>query len=229
MVPGPSRLFTTRELDRFDGKEGRPAYTAYKGKVYDVSGSSLWLEGRHSERHTAGRDLSEQIINAPHDETVFDRFPIVGEIIEERFGLRLVVAVQKLHPHPMIVHFSEVCPILAAFFVFLFLFFNGPRVFEVFSSYLIILGFISSLGCMATGFFSWATTYERRLTRIFRRKIVLSIVQFSLMIALFVMRVIDINVLPRSNPLSVLYAILVFALVPITFVLGHFGGKIVYG
>ena len=30
------------ELAEKDGKEGRPVYIAYKGRIYDVSGSKLW-------------------------------------------------------------------------------------------------------------------------------------------------------------------------------------------
>ncbi len=35
------RKFTREELKKYDGKNGRPAYIAYKGKVYDVSDSHL--------------------------------------------------------------------------------------------------------------------------------------------------------------------------------------------
>ncbi len=221
--------FTLKDLARFDGKEGRSAYTAFEGKVYDVTGSNLWLGGRHSDRHSAGENLSEQMINAPHDESVLTRFPVVGELVEEKLSGRFVSTLQAMHPHPIVVHFSEVCPILAAFFVFLYLFVERLRIYEVFSSYLIILGFISSVGCMATGFFSWSTTYERTLTRIFRRKIIFSALGFSVMIALYAMRTVDVDVLTKSQPLSYVYGALVFVLVPITFVLGHYGGKIVYG
>ncbi len=221
--------FTPKQLARYDGKDGRPAYVAIEGKVYDVTGSSLWLLGRHSDRHQSGADLSAQMINAPHDEAVLDRFPVVGELSEENLRGSFVPILQSLHLHPMVVHFSEVCPLLAAFFVFLYLFVDRFRPYEIFSAYLILLGFVSSMGCMATGFFSWSTTYERTLTRIFRMKITLSAIQFSAMILLFALRYIDVDVLTKSQPLSVVYGVLVFALVPITFVLGHYGGKIVYG
>lgn len=223
------KRFTTKSLARFDGMEGRPAYTAFEGKVYDVTGSNMWLGGRHESRHSAGEDLSHQMVNAPHDESVLGKFPVVGELVEEQMGGRMVARLQAMHLHPMVVHFSEVCPLLAALFVFLYLFVDRFRPYEVFSSYLVLLGFLSSMGCMATGFFSWSTTYERTLTRIFRMKILFSAVQFSVMVLLFAMRYIDVDVLTKSQPLSVAYAVLMFALVPITVILGHYGGKIVYG
>lgn len=229
MVSRGIERITPKQLARFDGKEGRPAYTSFNGKVYDVTGSNLWPAGRHSDRHSAGEDLSARMVNAPHDESVLERFPVVGELVEEQLGSRLVSSLQAMHLHSIVVHFSEVCPLLAAFFVFLYLFVDRFRPYEVFSSYLILLGFLSSIGCMATGFFSWSTTYERTLTRIFRMKILLSALQFSVMILLFAMRYIDVDVLTKSQPLSVVYGVFVFALVPISIVLGHYGGKIVFG
>jgi predicted heme/steroid binding protein len=32
---------TAADLARFDGREGRPAYVAYKGDIYDVSESGM--------------------------------------------------------------------------------------------------------------------------------------------------------------------------------------------
>ncbi len=71
--------FTTEELRQFDGKNGKPAYVAFKGKVYDVTQSSLWDSGSHFE-HAAGMDLTEIFKDAPHGEEVLERVPIVGEL-----------------------------------------------------------------------------------------------------------------------------------------------------
>jgi predicted heme/steroid binding protein len=73
------RQFTVEELKQFDGKDGRPAYVAYNGKVYDVTQSSLWDSGMHFE-HLAGADLTEIFKDAPHGEEVLERVPIVGEL-----------------------------------------------------------------------------------------------------------------------------------------------------
>jgi predicted heme/steroid binding protein len=72
-----TRKFTLDELGKFDGKEGRPAYVAHKGKVYDVTESSQWIDGDHLG-HAAGEDLTEQMEIAPHDEEVMDRMKLVG-------------------------------------------------------------------------------------------------------------------------------------------------------
>jgi predicted heme/steroid binding protein len=72
-----NRKFTLDELRKFDGKEGRPAYIGYKGKIYDVSESSQWIDGDHLG-HAAGEDLTEQMDIAPHAEDVLERMKVVG-------------------------------------------------------------------------------------------------------------------------------------------------------
>jgi hydroxylamine dehydrogenase len=69
-----------RDLSRFDGQEGRPAYIRYKNTVYDVSGSEKWKGGAHFRKHLAGHDLTESLKGAPHSEEVFSRFPAVAEL-----------------------------------------------------------------------------------------------------------------------------------------------------
>lgn len=72
---------TITELATFDGKEGRPAYFGYKGKIYDVSVSSLWKNGSHMKKHLAGQDLTEMIKTAPHEEDKIFKMPEVGELL----------------------------------------------------------------------------------------------------------------------------------------------------
>ena len=72
---------TLEELSRFDGSEKKPAYIAYKGKIYDVSSSKLWVEGNHVRKHLAGNDLTEALRTAPHDEDKILGMPLVGELI----------------------------------------------------------------------------------------------------------------------------------------------------
>jgi predicted heme/steroid binding protein len=69
------------ELSRFDGDEKRPAYIAYKGKIYDVTSSKLWVEGNHVRKHLAGNDLTDSLKTAPHGEEKVFQMPQVGELI----------------------------------------------------------------------------------------------------------------------------------------------------
>ena len=72
---------TLQELSQFDGGEKRPAYIAYKGNVYDVTSSKLWVEGNHVRKHLAGNDLTEALKTAPHGEEKVLQMPRVGELI----------------------------------------------------------------------------------------------------------------------------------------------------
>lgn len=74
------KQFTLDELKKYDGKEGRPAYVAVRGKVYDVTESFLWAEGEHQGEHVAGTDLSDDVPKAPHGDEVLERFKLVGTL-----------------------------------------------------------------------------------------------------------------------------------------------------
>lgn len=75
------KKFALNELKRYDGREGRPAYIAYNGKVYDVSESFLWMEGDHQGQHVAGKDLTDDMKMAPHGEDMFERVKLVGVLV----------------------------------------------------------------------------------------------------------------------------------------------------
>jgi predicted heme/steroid binding protein len=74
------RTFTRQELARYDGRNGAPAFVAFNGKVYDVSGSFLWQNGNHQVLHQAGADLTDSLAEAPHGADVLERFPVVGTL-----------------------------------------------------------------------------------------------------------------------------------------------------
>jgi len=76
-----SHKFTLDELRQFDGKNGRPTYVGYKGKVYDVTDSDQWIDGDHMG-HVAGQDLTEEMEIAPHAEEVMERMRVVGFLVE---------------------------------------------------------------------------------------------------------------------------------------------------
>lgn len=72
---------TLEELAYYDGTDGKPAYIAVDGKIYDVSNSSFWLNGGHNG-YQAGQDLTDPIMNeSPHGISTLSRVPIVGTLI----------------------------------------------------------------------------------------------------------------------------------------------------
>lgn len=77
-MEGAERKFTLDELKRYDGKDGRPVYIAFQGKVYDVTDSPLWTSGDHQGLHEAGKDLTAEMNEAPHGEETLANMKIVG-------------------------------------------------------------------------------------------------------------------------------------------------------
>jgi predicted heme/steroid binding protein/uncharacterized membrane protein len=72
---------TLEELASYDGKDGRPAWFAFEGKIYDATQSRLWKQGVHMGRHNAGSDLTEALSLAPHDREKVTVMTAVGELI----------------------------------------------------------------------------------------------------------------------------------------------------
>lgn len=73
---------TKQELESNNGRNGKPAFIAYKGKVYDVTESSFWLDGDHLGMHNAGKDLTEELEMAPHREENFQKVKLVGDLVQ---------------------------------------------------------------------------------------------------------------------------------------------------
>ncbi len=74
---GNHPTFTKAQLALRNGQDKEQVWVAFKGVIYDVTKSRLWRNGKHYE-HWAGQDLTEELKDAPHSNTVFDKFDIVG-------------------------------------------------------------------------------------------------------------------------------------------------------
>lgn len=74
---------TIEELSHYDGQDGRPAYVAVNGVIYDLTESRLWRGGVHDPsqgKATAGRDLTDVLKESPHGDKHLKDFPIVGHL-----------------------------------------------------------------------------------------------------------------------------------------------------
>ncbi len=226
------REFAPEELSSFDGKEGRPVYIAFQGKVYDVSQSPLWSKGLHMNRHHSGKDLVAEISAAPHGTEVFERYPQVGvlkkgepeELKHLPPGLQTLLRkfpMIRRHPHPMVVHFPIALLMASSLFILLYLIFKNPS-FENTSFHLLILGAIASPLGMATGLFTWWVNYRLKATPFVKKKI-----QFSILLLIF--EIIILLWRSSSSPISSpIYFLMVVILTPIVSILGYYGGQMTF-
>lgn len=76
------KTYTKTQLALRNGLDREEIWCSYKGWIYNLSASRLWSNGTHYE-HWAGQDLTDELIDAPHDQQVFKKFLIVGKLIEE--------------------------------------------------------------------------------------------------------------------------------------------------
>ena len=73
------KIFTLDELKNYDGKEGRKAYIAVDGVVYDVTNVAAWQGGTH-HGNNAGNYVSDRIVKAPHGKSILEKLEVVGKL-----------------------------------------------------------------------------------------------------------------------------------------------------
>jgi len=76
------KVFTLEELSTYHGLDGKPAYVAVDGVVYDFTNLGAWRNGKHNG-FNAGKDLTDEILNvSPHGVKNLEGVPIVGSLAE---------------------------------------------------------------------------------------------------------------------------------------------------
>ena len=96
------KKISSEDLKQFDGLNGHPLYIVFKGKVYDLTSSKLWPQGKHMGMHNRSRDLTEAIKNAPHGEDNVYRYPLVGELAEPILQVPTAPTVEKKPAAPQL-------------------------------------------------------------------------------------------------------------------------------
>ena len=236
------RKITLDELRQFDGRDGRPAYVAWEGKVYDVTGSRLWKEGVHVRKHNAGQDLTSDMELAPHDGSVFEDWEPVG-VLDVPSPVKDVAypepawwekAILDQHPHPISVHFPIALTLGAALFTALALILRALEIelathFEYAALFNVILGAVGTPVSIATGYMSWWYNYGATRTPIFRTKILLSWVLVGIFVLACIARIVSHSLGDDGGIVAFrIYEILVLAGAPTVVGLGFFGGKITF-
>ena len=73
---------TLEQLKEFNGKDGKPAYVAVDGIIYDMTHSVPWKDGQHNG-FEAGNDLTKNIKeDSPHGVIKLDNVPAIGVIVD---------------------------------------------------------------------------------------------------------------------------------------------------
>jgi len=222
------------ELQHFNGKDGKKSYVSYQGKVYDVTNSRLWKNGKHVNRHEAGMDLTEAMDVAPHSMDVLERFEHVDTIegfrLKQERGRKAVIKklYQMFHPHPMLIHFPMGLLGFTVIMQLIFLFTKDTS-FEKASFYSLITAVVFMLPTMFSGILSWWVNYEFAITKIFMYKLWFSII-------LFIMGCVEISIrfaVPDISGgiagINIFYNFMLFANIPVLAVIGFNGGKLTWG
>ena len=223
------RQITEEELKKCDGQEGRPAWVAYRGKVYDVSGSQRWAGGTHMKRHQVGRDLTSEFAAAPHDESVLQRMPVVGRLVaaEQAKSHPLLEAYLDLHPHPVSVHFPIALTLASAAFLILH-FATGIDGLVDAAYYTLLGGMAVAPSAMLTGAVSWWFNYGHNLKLTFKGKAGLSIVLFVTGAVAAVLWALNRDALLEREAAGWVCLALVLVMSVLVLSLGKLGGALVF-
>jgi predicted heme/steroid binding protein/uncharacterized membrane protein len=229
--------FDIHAVSQFSGKDGKPAYIVYQGRVIDVSQSKFWKTGIHMKRHPAGKDLTAEIEAAPHGSEVLDRCPQVGILKKEEISERPMPKflsqilgrwpLLRRHPHPMLVHFPIVFMFAASLFNILYLI-TGIRSFEVTALHCLGGGILFTPLAMLTGWFTWWLNYLAKPMRPVTIKILFSILLIVASVGAFIWRIWDPGILISFAAKSIFYFLLILSLIPIVTVIGWFGAKLTF-
>jgi len=223
------RRFTLEELAQFDGKDGRPAYFAVDGVVYDGTNSRLWRNGTHVRLHEAGGDLTRPLMAAPHPVDRLDNVPTVGVLAdgeaaepaapEEDDVPSFARFLYGMHAHPASVHFPIALCAIAGLLEFVGLVLQCPGCHTA-ASYNLVLGLVSSPVAIVSGIVDWKYQFGGRLTNLFMWKYALSTV--FILVAVVAVALLALGAAPQ------MYSLAVIALAPVALGLGFVGGRLTF-
>jgi predicted heme/steroid binding protein/uncharacterized membrane protein len=228
------------ELAKFNGQNGQPCYVVYQGKIYDVTASKRWRNGKHMLKHDAGLDLTAAIGAAPHQDDVLAKFPVVGNFLapaepadEVKAPWPLSWLYRKLpfvkrHAHPFAVHFP-LALILAGFLFLLLHFFFRKFEFEATAFYLMALAAVCAPLTVLTGVQSWWLFYEFGWSFKLKFKFIGGNAVIVLCWVLTAMHLADPAMLfGRLSAMSLLYIAIYGLTAALVLVVGFFGGQLTF-
>ncbi len=226
-----------KDLEQFNGENGRPVYIVHQDKVYDVSASKLWKNGLHMRRHHAGKDLTTDIQAAPHGLEVLERYPQVAvlrkeglverEIPEFLSALLKRFPLLRRHPHPMTIHFPIVFMFATTIFTLLYLL-TGIRSFESTALNCLEAGLLFTPVAISTGYYTWWLNYMARPLRPVNIKKKLVFVLLGDEILTFLWRLTVPDILEPFRLASGFYLVFIFSLLPLVTIIGWYGASMTF-
>jgi predicted heme/steroid binding protein/uncharacterized membrane protein len=224
------KTVSEEELHANTGQDGKPAYVAKSGVVYDVSASRMWRGGQHMRRHNAGNDLTADFGAAPHDESILQRVPRVGTLAskeepEEAPNLLRWALEMGPRPHPLAVHFPVAYTAAVAVLAVLYLL-TGVEILETGAYYILWGAVLISPVAAGLGALTWQLNYGGKLTSSFQIKIVVSIVLTIVGAIALAFRTASPGILVEGQFLGWVYLGLIALMVLCVSVLGWVGDMI---
>lgn len=226
-------------LSQHDGKEGRPAFVAVEGKVYEVTGNRLWKNGAHMNRHQAGLDLTEAIAASPHGKDVLVKIQEKGTLAKEKTAkppfipewmAQFLEAYPffKRHPHPMVVHFPMAFFITAPLFLAWYYLISPAQGLLDAVFYLYVLGTISLPAAIGTGLLAWFVNYLGKANPLIVRKAVFSFILLFSDLIIMAALIVRPTILQNPTGLEWTIPVLIFLGLPLVSIIGEHGGKLVF-
>ena len=231
--------FDRESLSKHDGKEGREAFVAVEGKVYDVTGNRLWKNGAHMNRHQAGSDMTEAIAASPHGRDVLAKIKEKGTLTKEKAEKPpflpdwLVQFMEdypffKRHPHPMVVHFPMAIFIIAPLFLVWYYLVTPAQGLLDAVFYLYILGTLSLPAAIGTGILAWLLNYSGRHNPLIVRKTIFSILLLISDIVIMAALIVKPSILQHPSGMNWIVPALIFLCLPLASIIGEHGGRLVF-
>jgi predicted heme/steroid binding protein/uncharacterized membrane protein len=230
------RHLDRKELSECNGQDGRAAYVAREGKVYDVSESKMWKGGSHMKLHQAGKDLTAHFPHAPHGAEVFERYPQIGVLKLGQAQRELPGALSTLlkrmpslrrHPHPMTVHFPIVFMFSTTIFNLLFVL-TRIEAFEVTAIHCLGAGILFTPIGILSGLYTWWLNYLAKPLKAVTIKMWFSAILFIVELIVFIWRMGAPDILRTFDLPAVVYFLWVLSLFPLVTVIGWFGTTLTF-
>lgn len=233
------KTFSVEEISKSDGKDGNPSLVVVESRVYDVSSSKRWTGGIHMRRHQAGSDLTLDLKAAPHGTEVLERVELVGQLVQparnSSTGLRgsLEELLEKhpffrRHPHPAIVHFPLGLLMIAPILQIAALVTRSSST-EWAAYLLLLIGSVSIVGSIATGYMTWVVNYEASDSKIIKSKRRMAWLALALAVVAFYTRTFVVNdPLQFNDTFVLLYTLNVIGLSAAVGYTGFLGGKLTF-